>query len=418
VLQLLFPLPAPVLSAINRLEEAGFAAYAVGGCVRDFVLGMQPHDYDICTAASPEEMQRIFARERTIETGLKHGTLTVMIDSMPLEITTFRRDGEYLDGRHPSSVSFTDAVEEDLSRRDFTVNAMAYSPVRGLCDPFHGREDCEKGIIRSVGDAEKRFTEDALRILRALRFSARLSFPIEKKTADALVSLRDTLQKISRERIAAELSGLLMGRDCTRILSRFSPVIFSAIPQLAFLAGEKWLQTVSMLPCCPADPMIRLAALLRLCHPSGEEERCAAQARAILLGLKMPVKMLDGVQQLVEYQCLHLDEENLQEMLWRLQEEGLQRLLRFQQALAAAEGRDPHPFDLLMEKMQTLLQSGCCYQLSHLAVKGSDLAALGLRGPAIGQMLERLMMQVVHHKIPNIKNELINFVRYNTEHLA
>lgn len=413
-----FDLPAPVMEALNRLETAGFAAYTVGGCVRDWVLGMQPHDYDICTAAAPEEMQRVFRQERTIETGLKHGTLTVLLEGMPLEITTFRKDGEYLDGRHPAAVSFAAQVEEDLSRRDFTVNAMAYSPLRGLCDPFCGRKDCEKGVIRCVGEAERRFSEDALRILRALRFSARLSFPIEEKTAAALLALRDNLQKISRERIASELSGILIGKDCERILTRFGPVIFSAIPELAFLEGEKWQETAAVLSYCPCDSMIRFAAMLRNSHPSLQAENCAEKGREIIRGLKMPVKMMDGVHQLISYRDQPVNEENLQEMLWRLDQEGLSRLLQFKKALAAFQGENTEKWDALEEKKQHLLRSGCCYQLNQLAVKGGDLIAMGLRGPAVGEMLERIMLQVAHGKIPNDYGEIIKYVRYNAERLA
>ena len=177
-----FALPEPVLECLNRLNQAGFAAYAVGGCVRDHVLGVQPHDYDICTAARPEDMKRVFSGERTVETGIQHGTLTVLLSGMPLEITTFRVDGEYLDGRHPDSVRFTGRVEDDLSRRDFTINAMAYAPGAGIVDPFGGREDCEAGIVRCVGEPELRFGEDALRILRALRFAARYGFAIEEES--------------------------------------------------------------------------------------------------------------------------------------------------------------------------------------------------------------------------------------------
>jgi len=309
-------------------------------------------------------------------------------------------------------------VEEDLSRRDFTVNAMAYSPLRGICDPFHGRQDCEKGVIRCVGEAEKRFSEDALRILRALRFSARLSFPIEEKTAAALLALRDNLKKISRERIASELSGILMGKDCERILIRFGPVIFAAIPELAFLDGEKWREIAAMLPYCPCHPMIRFAAMLRNSHPSLQAERCAEKAREIIRGLKMPVKMMDGVHQLLSYQDHPISEENLQEMLWRLDQEGLSRLLQFKKARNAFQGKNTEKWDALAEKMQHLLRSGCCYRLNQLAVRGSDLTALGLRGPAVGEMLERIMLQVVHGKIPNDYKGIIEYVRYKAEHLA
>ena len=188
VITMRLALPKPVETALSRLEKAGYSAYVVGGCVRDHVLGFTPHDYDICSAATPEEMQKVFQGERTIETGLKHGTLTVLLSGMPLEITTYRVDGAYSDGRHPDSVQFTARVEDDLSRRDFTINAMAYSPSAGLVDPFGGQADCERGVIRCVGDPAARFGEDALRILRALRFSSRLGFPIEEATAQAAVA--------------------------------------------------------------------------------------------------------------------------------------------------------------------------------------------------------------------------------------
>ena len=195
-------------------------------------------------------------------------------------------------------------------------------------------------------------------------------------------------------------------------------MIFSAIPALSFLAGEAFAGVSALIPLCPPDPVLRFAALLRHCHPKGDGEGCAHAAREILQGLKMPVKMMDAVQQLVLHQHLPVDEENLQELLWRLGEEGLARLLAFRGAMAALQQEQTEKWALLTEKMAGLLASGCCHQLSHLAVKGSDLSALGLRGPAIGRMLEMLMMQVVHGKIPNIKESLLNFVRSNTEHLA
>ena len=247
-----FLLPAPVLCALSMLEAGGFSAYVVGGCVRDWVLGIPPHDFDICTAATPKEMKEIFKGERTIETGIRHGTLTVLMDNEPLEITTFRLDGDYLDGRHPSSVSFTRKVEEDLSRRDFTINAMAYSPKDGLIDPFGGQKDCQDGIIRCVGEPERRFQEDALRILRALRFSARLDFPIEPETAKAIFQLKENLEKISKERIAVELTGLLMGKKAGEILDRFWDVIIFVLPSLGEESRKK--EGLSLLTCAPKEP--------------------------------------------------------------------------------------------------------------------------------------------------------------------
>ena len=203
-------IPAGADFILRRLMENGFDAYVVGGCVRDSLLGLFPHDWDICTSARPEQMQAVFADCRVIETGLKHGTLTVLHDRIPYEVTTFRVDGGYTDHRHPDSVSFVSNVVDDLARRDFTVNAMAWNPQTGLVDAFHGQEDLRAGIIRAVGDPKTRFTEDALRILRAVRFSAQLAFPIEKNTAQAVRELAPTLKNISAERIQVELVKLLM----------------------------------------------------------------------------------------------------------------------------------------------------------------------------------------------------------------
>ena len=202
-------LPPAVALALSRLESCGFEAYVVGGAVRDAMLGRALHDYDITTSASPEEIKTVFADFHTILTGEKHGTVTVVIEGMPLEITTYRVDGDYTDGRRPDSVEFTKNITEDLARRDFTVNAMAYSPTRGLCDPFGGADDLKLGVIRAVGDPVRRFTEDSLRILRGFRFAARLGFEIEEKTLAAAKSERKRLSAVSAERIGGEVLGLL-----------------------------------------------------------------------------------------------------------------------------------------------------------------------------------------------------------------
>ena len=204
-------LPREVSGLIDRLEEAGYSAYAVGGCVRDTLLSLHPHDWDLCTSARPEEMQAVFRGERLAETGLKHGTLTVVIDHHPYEITTFRTDGTYTDHRHPDSVTFVEDVSGDLARRDFTVNAMAYSPRTGLVDLFGGRRDLENRVIRCVGTPADRFREDALRILRALRFASAYDFTLEAETDKALRLLAPTLKTVAAERIQAELLKLLCG---------------------------------------------------------------------------------------------------------------------------------------------------------------------------------------------------------------
>ena len=225
-------LPDAVLQAIQTLNNAGFEAYAVGGCVRDSLLGKTPLDWDVTTSATPAEMQAVFTDFKTVETGLQHGTLTVLVDDIPLEITTYRVDGNYSDGRHPDKVSFTSSLQEDLRRRDFTINAMAYHPIDGVIDPFDGQADLERKTIQCVGVPTERFSEDALRIIRALRFSAVLGFDITEETATALRQLSPTLCKVSVERIGAELQKLLCGEYAERVCREYYTVLALFVPKL------------------------------------------------------------------------------------------------------------------------------------------------------------------------------------------
>lgn len=403
-----FELPRPVEGALKRLEDAGFAAYVVGGCVRDQVLGMTPHDFDICTAALPEEMKRIFRGDRVIETGMQHGTLTVVLDGMPLEITTFRLDGEYLDGRHPASVQFTDRVEEDLSRRDFTINAMAYSPARGLQDPFGGRADCLAGIVRCVGEPEKRFHEDALRILRALRFSARLGFPIEENTARAVRDGRAMLEKISRERIAAELTGLLLGGGAGRVLVAFPDVLCAALPLRDVTDSPDWPVTVRRVDAAPRDEALRWTALLW--------DLPGSAAREILKGLKMPTRIIETVGSLVDTRDMPLRTDNIREALMRMGPDRLRQLILAQAASQCAacpeKNADIHANALTLQaEADRLIRENACFTLGQLAVGGRDMAALGLRGQAIGAALNALLLRVVRGEIPNERDALLAAVR-------
>ncbi|MBQ9264529.1 MAG: tRNA nucleotidyltransferase [Clostridia bacterium] len=399
-----FFLPKQVVRAIDALEAAGYAAYAVGGCVRDQVLGIMPHDYDVCTAASPEEMQRVFENQRTIETGLKHGTLTVLMGGMPLEITTFRQDGDYLDGRHPETVRFTRRVEDDLSRRDFTINAMAYSPTRGLCDPFGGREDCAAGIIRCVGVAEKRLEEDALRILRALRFSARLGFPIEEHTARAIHEGKAGLLRISTERISSELNGLLLGGHAGEVLAEYPDVLGTVLP-LRLLTGHEvdWPCSLRRIDYAAPDLAIRWAALLL---------DAGLETAGVLRALKMPVKLTENVSHLVR-ECRALDRDvPMQEMLMRLGPDQLRQCLLLRQADRVV--RQPDQKETIeadtrekLREAEMLIQGNACCTLGQLAVNGRDMAALGLKGKAIGQTLNALLLAVVRSEIPNEKEALM-----------
>ncbi|MBR3742142.1 MAG: hypothetical protein IKN04_17090 [Clostridia bacterium] len=411
-----FALPEPVLEALNRLKQAGFAAYVVGGCVRDHVLGMVPHDYDICTAARPEDMKKVFFGERTIETGIRHGTLTVVLSGMPLEITTFRVDGEYLDGRHPASVRFAGKVEEDLSRRDFTINAMAYTPDTGIVDPFGGREDCRNGIVRCVGEAEKRFEEDALRILRALRFSARLGFPIEENTALAARRDKENLKKISRERIAAELTGTLLGSHAPEVLGAFPEILCAAVPELTELTqGSRWTHALRTLSCIESDTVLRWAALLLDAAANDRPDL----PYEVLNGLKMPCKLMESVRRLTFQGKLNRynSRPSVHYLLMHMGPEGTNQLLKLMEAdrlamrPASAEGTIREEYALLQNELKRLLDENACYSLAQLAVNGKDMAAAGLRGPRIGQTLNHLLTRVAMDELPNEREALLNAVK-------
>ena len=282
------PLPQNIASAMLRLEQAGFACYAVGGCVRDWLLGKQPHDYDLCTAAAPEQTMQVFAGEKIIETGLKHGTVTVLLQGEPIEITTFRTEGNYSDGRRPDSVAFVSDIVQDLARRDFTVNAMAWSPVHGLCDPFGGQEDLHSGIIRCVGDPYERLSEDALRILRALRFAAVLGFSIEPDTARALHELKTQMCHVSSERVTAELLRLLSGRTAGTVLMEYADVITEILPELSPMVGFEqhnphhkytvWEHSVRAVEGIRPDGVLRLVMLY---HDVGKPAAYSQDERGI-----------------------------------------------------------------------------------------------------------------------------------------
>ena len=265
-------IPQHALTVVERLERYGYEAYVVGGCVRDSLMGRCPKDWDVCTNALPEEVLRVFKRFHVIKTGLQHGTVTVMVDKQPVEVTTFRIDGNYTDNRHPDSVNFVSRVEEDLARRDFTINAMAYNPARGLVDAFGGQEDLQARIIRCVGEPDERFNEDGLRILRALRFAARYDFGIETETAFSMHRNRHLLENVSVERIFSELKGILVGEGVLGMMQAFPDIFSVIIPELAPAVGfdqrnphhcyDVWTHTAHAVQAAPADEVLRLALLL------------------------------------------------------------------------------------------------------------------------------------------------------------
>lgn len=430
-------LPEQVAEIIEKLREHGFAAYAVGGCVRDTILGLKPNDWDICTSALPEEMKNVFAGYHTADTGLKHGTLTVIRNKVPYEVTTFRVDGEYTDHRHPDEVRFVDRVDEDLARRDFTVNAMAYSDETGIVDLYGGREDLRNRIIRCVGEPEKRFEEDALRILRALRFASTYDFVIEERTAQAIHRLYPTLDRIAAERIREELLKLLCGKACGRILREYTDVICIIIPELKPTVGfeqnnphhlyDVWEHTVRGVENVEPDPLLRLTMLLHdtgkpltmtvdekgVSHYYGHPVRSAEIAEKVAERLRLDRNTATNLVTLVNAHDIELrtDRKILLRRLRKFGKDNLQRLFLIHRADRIATGtrdRDEKEADTLklQESLETLLEDHPCYSLKDLAINGRDLNALGLKGPEVGKMLETLLDKVIDGKIENEKDAL------------
>ena len=281
-------LPGRIEAVLSRLEQAGYASYVVGGAVRDCLAGRQPHDYDLCTAALPQQVEELFADYHVIETGLQHGTVTVIVEGEPVEVTTFRTEGRYSDGRRPDSVAFVSHIEEDLARRDFTVNAMAYSPIHGLCDPFGGQEDLEHKQLRCVGDPDTRLQEDALRILRALRFAAQRGYTIEPETAVALHRNRQRLSHVSAERITSELLQMICGAHAGSILMAFSDIITEILPELSPMIGfeqhnphhkyDVWEHSVRSMESIRPEWLLRLTMLF---HDAGKPGTFSMDERGI-----------------------------------------------------------------------------------------------------------------------------------------
>ncbi len=441
-------LPLPVSDLITRLEQAGYSAYAVGGCVRDSLLSLEPHDWDLCTSALPEEMLEVFRGEHVAETGLRHGTLTVILNHVPYEITTFRTDGAYTDHRHPDSVSFVRDVAGDLARRDFTVNAMAWSDRTGLVDLFGGQEDLARGVIRCVGVPRERFREDALRILRALRFASVYDFSLDPETEAALRELAPTLENVAAERIREELFKLLCGSGVGRILRAFPDVLSVIIPDLRPMIGydqrnhhhhfDLWEHTVQGVENIPPQPALRLTMLLHdtgkpsVCtlddkgeaHYAGHQAASAEIADRVTANLRCDKATRERVILLVRHHdtplrtesgAVNLDRSFLLHRLNRFGEEDLRALFLIHRADRIATGHSTREKEdsRLAERMaalDALLAEQPCFTLKDLAVTGRDLQALGLKGPALGDALQQLLEAVMDGRVPNEKAELNNFV--------
>ena len=401
-------IPKQVEWILEELRQHGYEAFAVGGCVRDTLLFREPGDWDITTSARPEQVKAVFGR--TIDTGLKHGTVTVLRDHVGYEITTYRIDGEYEDGRHPREVAFTTELREDLRRRDFTINAMAYSHETGIVDEFGGMEDLKRGIVRCVGDAGERFTEDALRILRAIRFSAQLDFTVEEKTFSALHEIAPNLANVSKERIQVELTKTLLSGHPERILmveqTGMSPYISEHFPE-AFSGTEEEERRLRLAAGLREDRALRWAAFLA--GVSGQT------AFWILKELKMDNDTINRGRTLTEWFRIELPEDPA----------GLRR---------AMSSMEDGLFDLLLEMKETLLPErseeirairetagairsrGDCIRLKDLAVTGNDLIRAGIRpGPRLGRLLGTLFSHILEYPEENRKERLLEMAGRLTE---
>ncbi len=435
-------LPEHVTYIINKLEQAGFEAYAVGGCIRDSIMGRLPNDWDITTSASPFQVKGLF--RRTVDTGIKHGTVMVLLDGIGYEVTTYRIDGEYEDSRHPKQVVFTKSLEEDLKRRDFTVNAMAYHDKRGFVDPFGGMEDIERNCIRCVGNPEERFSEDALRIMRAVRFSAQLGYAIEEKTKSAMKKLSPSLINISAERIQVELVKLLVSPhpDYMRLAyeSGITKVILPEFdvcmetgqnnPHHCYSVGEHILHTLSFVE---ADKILRLAMMFHdigkplvkktdedgIDHYKMHPQESARLTREILRRLKFDNDTIHKVCRLVEYHDFTISLEDdvkkqaVRRVLAKIGEDAFPGMFEVIRADILAQS-DYHRQEKLkkLERIRKLYQEikedEECLSLKDLAVTGSDLIACGMKpGRELGAVLQKMLKDVLEEPSRNTKEYLL-----------
>ena len=429
-------LPQTIVNILNTLESHGFAAYVVGGCVRDALLGLTPADFDLCTSALPEQMEQVFAGQRLVLAGEKHGTVGVCTDTGVVEITTFRTEGDYRDSRHPDWVRFVGDVEQDLARRDFTVNAMAYSPTRGFADPFGGRQDLENKILRAVGAPEKRFREDALRILRGVRFAVRYGLTVEPETRRAMDDQAGGLDSLSRERVFEERSKLLplvTGAD----LLEFASIMGAAIPELAPTIGfdqhsphhayDLYTHVAYVTGAVPGELTVRWAALLHDIgkvstftrdetgrgHFYGHASAGAELAEQVLLRLKAPTRLRRQVVELIGTHMTRLqpDKKQLRRQLSRLGWEQLEREFWLQQADMSSKGvTEPGEGEIFPEirrLLEEIRREDSCLKITDLAVNGEDLMALGYQGRQIGTCLHWLLEQVLEETLPNDRQALL-----------
>lgn len=432
-------IPENARIALERLEKAGFEAWCVGGCVRDAVRGTAPHDWDICTSAQPDEMLAVFREFRTIPTGLKHGTLTVLIRGEQIEITTYRCDGDYTDHRRPDSVKFVRDIKSDLERRDFTMNAMCVDLRGNILDLFGGREDMKNRVIRCVGEPSKRFDEDALRIFRAVRFAAKTGFEIEENTAAAALDMRGDLKNVSEERLYSELKAMLVQPYAGKVLREYREIIGTVIPELTACFDfaqnnphhcyDVWEHITRSVDNAPPDETLRLTMLFHdiakpkcffadeqgVSHFKGHPAESAVMADDILRRLKSDNASREKICALIREHDNRLPplRKAVRRFLSKYDSEFFADWLTIRRADTLAQSdyfrkEKLEELDALERLCAEILAEDPCLKLGKMAVRGEDIAALGLKGREIGQMLGDLLLLVVDERIPNERQALLS----------
>lgn len=392
---------------LARLQQAGYAAYAVGGCVRDSLMGRTPHDWDLCTSARPEQVLALFGEEQCIPTGLQHGTVTVKYGGQLYETTTFRTEGSYTDGRHPDEVHFVPDVRQDLARRDFTINAMAYNDAEGIIDPFGGQQDLQQGILRAVGDPVTRFEEDALRILRLYRFAARFGFAIDPLTGQAAEALCAHLDCVSVERVEEELAKLLSAPAPAAYLDE--KILSVILPELSTPALQAAKPVVDACPAGAEDLPVRWAALLMRLGEDGTRKalkrlRCS---NALIEETAVLVRETGGKAPAAPDTAIHI-----RKLLGRYDLKTVQRLAALGTAMEPEQAAE---FAAQAELAAQLDADGVCCRVSQLAVNGRDLMAAGIpAGPGLRKALEALLDAVIRGQLPNERQRLLDAVRENS----
>lgn len=442
IMDIKIELPDYVEEVLNKLMDSGYEAYVVGGAIRDSILGKEPHDYDIATNARPQQIMEVFNDGyEVVPTGLQHGTVTVVINHIPIEITTYRCDGKYSDGRHPDDVSFVDTIKEDLSRRDFTINAMAYNHKDGLVDPFNGLEDMKHGLIRCVGNPAARFGEDALRIMRAIRFACQLNYNIAPYTSIQIHNMCDNLKNISIERICNEFCTIARTDIFSQVLDIYTDVFLVFIPEIKDMIGleqnnpwhiyDVYGHTYNAVENCDSNSLITKLAVFfhdigkpycyqdeedSIRHFKGHPKVSAEMTDKIMRRMKFSNEVRGKVVELVSYHDAEIKPgcKYIKRWLNKIGEEQFRRLLDVQRADALAQNLELSQYkidniEIIKEELEKVIAEQQCFSLKDLAINGKYLIDNGFKeGKIIGEILNKLLKEVIDGKIENDKDILLN----------